>query len=106
MFCKIAAGEIPKREIEHEEGAVVSFETLEPKRPGHTLVIPVDHYRWFYDLPDQTANQLFKAARTHAKVLREQTGADYIQMMLMGEAMPHVHVHLIPRHFNDGSIPF
>ena len=101
IFCKIARDEIPSRKAHHEEGHILSFPDINQKVPGHTLVIPAEHYRWFYDLPDELANKLFRAARHIAKQLKEEHGADFVQLSIVGEAMPHVHVHLLPRKLTD-----
>ena len=87
--------------MHHEGGTVVSFPDVHPKAPGHTLVIPVAHYQWFWELPDELANQLFKAARHLAKELKERTGADYVRLSIVGRDVPHVHLHLIPQHFQE-----
>ena len=101
IFCKIVAGEIPSQKTHHEDAQVVSFPDIHPVREGHTLVVPVAHYQWFWELPDDVANDLFKVARTLAKELKEKTGADYVQLSIVGKDVPHVHLHLVPRTFND-----
>lgn len=104
IFCKIARDEIPSKKtyLEHEQ--VMSFPDIKPIAPGHTLVVPVEHYQWFWELPDDAANTLFKAARARAKELKEETGADYIQLSIVGKDVPHVHMHLIPRTFADAKV--
>jgi histidine triad (HIT) family protein len=101
IFCKIAAGAIPSRKVHHEDNSIVSFLDIDQKIPGHTLVIPVDHYAWFYELPDEVANKLFRAARHVAQALKEEMHADYIQLSIIGTDIPHVHLHLLPRFTKD-----
>lgn len=101
IFCKIAKGEIPSRKVHHEEGSVVSFLDINQDAPGHTLVIPAEHYRWFYEIPDELSNKLFRAAKHVAKELKEQYAADYVRLSVVGTDLPHVHVHLIPHKFSD-----
>lgn len=101
IFCKIANGEIPSRKVDHEGNTVVSFLDIDQKIPGHTLVIPVEHHRWFDELPDELAIKLFRAARLVAQELKERMNADYIQFSIIGTDIPHVHVHLLPRFFKD-----
>lgn len=101
IFCKIVAGEVPSEKAHHEDDKIVSFPDRQPVRPGHTLVVPAEHYQWFWDLPDDVANDLFKVTRKLARQLKEQTGADYIQLSIVGKDVPHVHVHLIPRKLDD-----
>jgi histidine triad (HIT) family protein len=101
IFCKIIAGEIPAEKAHHEDNRIVSFPDVKPVRPGHTLVVPAQHYQWFWELPDDLANDLFRIARRLAKELKEKTAADYVQLSIVGKDVPHVHMHLIPRKFGD-----
>jgi histidine triad (HIT) family protein len=104
VFCKIVVGAIPAETLQHEGGTIVSFPDAHPVRPGHMLVIPAEHYQWFWELPDDIANSLFKTARTLALELKEKTGADYVQLSIVGKDVPHVHVHLIPRMLTDKKV--
>lgn len=101
IFCKIAEGDIVSEKSEHEGGTIISFPDIHPTAPGHTLVIPKAHYQWFYELPDEISDKLFRASKQIAKKLKEDTGADYIHLSIVGKDVPHVHVHLIPRKFGD-----
>ena len=101
VFCKIARDEIPSRKAHHEEGHIVSFPDISQKVPGHTLVIPVKHYRWFYEMPEELSIKLFRVARDLSKKLKEEYKADFVQLSIIGEQMPHVHVHLLPRKLTD-----
>ena len=104
IFCKIAAGKIPSEKIHHEDSDVVSFLDINPVSPGHTLVVPTAHYHWFYELPDELSNKLFKVARELARELKQKTGADYIQLSIVGKDVPHVHIHLIPRRLSEPHV--
>ena len=97
VFCKITSGDILTEKKEHGGGAFVSFLDKNPKAPGHTLLVPRKHYRWFLDMPEDEYIELMKVARTLSGALKEEYGADYIQIGIAGDEVPHVHVHLIPR---------
>lgn len=103
IFCKIIAGDIQSEKVYHEDNRIVSFPDYHPVRPGHTLVVPAKHYQWFWELPDDVANDLFKVARKLARELKEKTGAGYVQLSIIGVDVPHVHIHLIPRKLNDAT---
>ena len=96
IFCKIARGEVPSQKAHHEDDSIVSFLDLNPKAPGHTLVIPVEHHIWFQDMPDDISDKLFRASKKIAKKLKADYGADYVKLRINGQDIPHVHVHLIP----------
>ncbi len=100
IFCKIVRGEIPT-EKSYEDETVIAFPDIHPKAPGHTLLIPKAHYEWFQDLPDDISTPLFATSKKLAKDLKEQTGADYIHLSIVGRDVPHVHIHLIPRKLGD-----
>lgn len=95
IFCKIAAGEIPVEKV-YEDEHVIAFPDIHPKKPGHTLVIPKAHYRWFEDMPDDIGDYVFRAAKHIARDLKEKYGAYYVQLGIVGKDVPHVHVHLVP----------
>lgn len=79
----------------------MSLPDLHPVAPGHTLVIPTAHYEWFYELPDDIADKLFRAARKIAQELKDRYSADYVKLSIVGKDVPHVHVHLVPMKLSD-----
>ena len=101
IFCKIIAGEVPSEKVHHDNKKAVSFPSIHPARPGHMLVVPTEHHRWFWEMPDDIANDLFKTARELAKDLKEKMKTDYVQLSIVGKEVPHVHLHLIPRMLTD-----
>ena len=44
-------------------------------------------------------------ANQYWQKLKIETGADYIQVGIVGKDVPHVHVHLVPRMLADTSVP-
>ena len=97
VFCKIAKGEVPSRKVHHEGDSIVSFPDINPQTPGHTLVIPVEHYTWFQDMPDELSDKLFRASKKIAQQLKTEQGADFVKLKIDGRDVPHVHVHLLPQ---------
>ncbi len=98
IFCKIAKGEIPSQKV-YEDDQVFAFLDIHPKAPGHTLLVPKEHHRWFYEMPDELNAKVFTAAKHIAQQLKSEHGADYVRLGIVGTDVPHVHVHLIPQHF-------
>ncbi|MDO8517932.1 MAG: HIT domain-containing protein [bacterium] len=96
IFCKIVAGEVPSTKV-YEDEEVLAFLNIAPREPQHTLVIPKEHYRWFYDMPDELSSKVFLVAKKIARELKEKTVSDFVQLSLVGKDVPHVHVHLVPR---------
>jgi histidine triad (HIT) family protein len=100
IFCKIAAGQIPADKV-YEDEKVVAFLDIHPKAPGHTLVIPKEHYPWFQDVPDQVGDDLFRVARKIARDLKVSQAADYVRLGIVGTDVPHTHVHLVPQKLGE-----
>src|SRR3989344_8810607 len=96
IFCKIVAGDIPAEKT-YEDSDFVAFLDVNPKAPGHTLLIPKNHYTWVWDLPDTLFTHLFETAKKLVPELKAKTGADYVQLSIVGKDVPHAHAHLIPR---------
>ena len=95
IFCKIASGEITADKV-YEDDKVVAFLDIHPKAPGHTLLIPKEHYQWFYELPDDLSDHLFRIAKKIARDLKEKHQANLVRLSIVGDEVPHTHVHLIP----------
>lgn len=96
VFCKIAKGEISADKL-YEDDNFLAFLDIEPKAPGHTLLIPKVHHRWFYDMPDDEYIALFMKAKELIPELKEKYKTDYVKLGIVGTDVPHVHIHLIPR---------
>ena len=102
IFCKIAKGEVPSTKV-YEDDKVVAFYDIHPKAPGHTLLIPKPHFEWFYDLPDEVSDDLFRTAKKLALQLKETHKADFVRLNIVGTDVPHVHLHLLPQRFDAGQ---
>lgn len=100
IFSKIIAREIPA-DIVFEDENVLAFLDINPIHKGHTLVIPKEEYRWFTDLPTELLEPLFSASQRIARALKKATGAELIQLSIVGDEVPHTHIHLIPRFKGD-----
>ncbi len=99
IFCKIVLGQIPSFSV-YEDERFIGFLDISPVSSGHTLLIPRQHYRWVYDVPNfglywETAKQL-------ALTIQKKTLALSISYLTVGDQVPHAHIHIIPR-FKDGG---
>ena len=93
IFCQIVAGKLPSYTI-YEDQEYVAFLDIFPYAPGHTLVIPKKHYRWVWDV--EPIGDYFSMTQKIVKHFRAVTGNEFVLEAVMGEAVPHAHVHLIP----------
>ena len=101
IFCKIAGGEIPAKEVARTDGAV-AFHDLNPQAPVHLLVVPLTH------LENAAATDSDEGARVMAAVMRlsvqvaRQLGLQGTGYRLVlnigkqgGQSVGHLHVHVL-----------
>jgi len=107
IFCQIVAGDIPAKTL-YEDDAAVAFLDAYPLTEGHTLVIPKAHHEHLQDVPEGEAAGWYAAVHRVAAVLQAALDAPALTVglnngKLAGQAVPHVHMHLIPRYDHDGG---
>jgi histidine triad (HIT) family protein len=106
LFCKIVKGEIPAKKV-YEDANVIAFLDINPRNPGHTLVIPKDHHETLFDLPDADIRGYFSSMKRVAVLVRNGTKAHGISVCqnngsAAGQVVAHLHFHIIPRFMNEG----
>jgi len=95
IFCKIVAGEIPSYKV-YEDNDFFAFLDINPVNPGHTLLIPKEHYKYLFDMPNELYSALWLKAKDLAPAIQRATGAKRIGVVVEGFAVLHVHIHLAP----------
>ena len=100
IFCKIAKGEIPCKKI-FENQKFLAFLDIKPVSDGHLLIIPRNHTTWMQETDDQTIGEIFILAKKLMLALKKGLPCDYVQESVVGNEVPHFHIHLIPRHNGD-----
>jgi histidine triad (HIT) family protein len=104
LFCAIVAGTEPAALV-IEEPDVVAFLDHRPVFKGHTLVVPREHVDTLVDLPERLIVPVFGAAQRVAAAVVTGLGADgsWVTMNnVVSQAVPHLHVHVVPRRRKDG----
>ncbi len=99
IFCKIVNKQIPCYKI-YEDEDFVAFLDINPRNPGHCLVIPKKHYRWVWDIPN--IGEYYKVVRKVASAIRKALNIEQIVSVVWGEEVHHAHIWLVPRFENDG----
>ena len=102
IFCKILAGEIPAAKV-YEDEQVLAFLDISQVTPGHTLVVPKEHYRNLLEMDAASASQLFAKIPVIAQKVMKATQAEGMYIIanceeIAGQTVFHTHVHLIPRY--------
>ena len=106
LFCALVAGKIPSIKV-FEDAQHIAFLDINPRNPGHTLVIPKRHYEVVMDMPEPEAGKLFEIVKRMSVNIKNGTKADGISIMqnnykVAGQVVPHVHFHVIPRFAAEG----
>lgn len=99
IFCRIIKGEIPCYKV-YEDDGFLGFLDIKPLNKGHCLIIPKEHYRWVWDVPD--IGGYYKAVRAVADGIRKAFSIEMVASIVLGEEVPHAHVWLVPRFPGDG----
>ena len=79
---------------------------LSPASKGHAIILPKEHYKNLYELPDEVASKVMVLAKKLATVMTEFFGAEGFNLVqnnneCAGQTVFHFHLHLIPRYEND-----
>jgi len=105
IFCKIVAGDIPSYKL-YEDDQVLSFLDVGPLSRGHCLIIPKAHYATIDLMPAQLASACAAIVPALSRAVVAATGVKGWNLLqnngsLAGQAVDHVHFHIIPRAEGD-----
>ncbi|KAK3311820.1 HIT-like domain-containing protein [Apodospora peruviana] len=96
----------PKPEQPTAHTTTYFFRIFDPIVPGHVLVSPRRVVERFTQLTDAEAADLFVTAKRVARTLERVYSASGLTVPLQdgfgaGQSVPHVRIHLLPRHPAD-----
>ena len=95
IFTKIISGELPGRFV-WKDDLVVAFLTINPIRPGHTLVVPraeIDHW---IEMEPELARHVMDVCQAVGRAIQKAYQPTRVGASIVGIEVPHVHVHLVP----------
>ena len=106
LFCKFVAGTIPCDKI-YEDEHTFAFLDIHPLNEGHALVIPKIHSENILDIPPENFAHVMKTVKYLAPIIKQVTEAKGVNVHSnhgkeAGQAVFHLHMHIIPRHGGDG----
>ena len=93
IFCKIATKKIPAN-IVYEDSSFLAFLDINPRSPGHVQVIPKDHYRFVWDVPN--ASEYFVVVRKIALAQKKAFNQEIIHGRIEGKDVHHAHFWVYP----------
>ena len=108
IFSKIVAGEVPCFKLFETEHALAILDAF-PMCPGHSLLLPkADGYATIMDMPEAAAADLLRELPRLARAVAAATGSDGVNVLqnngAAGQAVFHVHFHVVPRMEGDGLV--
>ena len=95
IFTRIINGEIPGTFVERDDRCVV-FMSINPLARGHALVVPVEEYDHWIDMPDDLVAHVFAVTHRIGKAQKRAFDCDKVGVIVAGYEVPHTHVHVIP----------
>lgn len=104
LFCDIGTGQAPAFVV-YSDDQVVAFLDRRPVFLGHCLVVPRAHHETLLDLPADLVEPLFSVVKLLSRAAEEGLGADGTWVAIntkVSQSVAHVHVHVVPRRWDDG----
>ena len=97
IFTKIINGELPGRFVWRDDRAV-AFLTIQPLKPGHALVVPIEEVDHWLDLEPDLARHLLDVSQLVGKAIDRAFQPAKVGLIIAGLEVSHVHLHVIPIH--------
>ena len=95
VFTEILRGNPPGPFIWRDDTCFAIL-TIEPRKPGHTLVMPLEEVDNWLDLSEEVAQHIFRVGRLIGLAQREEWGSPRVGVMYEGYMVPHAHLHVWP----------
>lgn len=106
VFTRIIRGELPAAKV-YEDEHTIAFMDAGQVNPGHCIVATKRQLETILDLDDELAGALFRTAARVARAVDRAFQPEGITVLQANKAagwqtVPHVHLHVLPRHSGDG----
>jgi len=107
IFCKFAKKEA-ETDMIYEDDKFMAFLDISPRNKGHTLVVPKEHFKDIYEMPEDVAKELMGVVKKVAMVIKKIVNPDGLNIVqnngaAAGQYVFHYHTHLVPRFEGDGD---
>lgn len=107
-YCAFCDPNVLGRQKFYEDDLVLALYTHKPILAGHCLVLPKRHVERFELLTDEEITQIGKVIKKVDQAVTKVFGtSSYLLLQKngieVGQSVPHVHVHYIPRKEGDSS---
>ncbi len=108
IFCGIVKGVIKAKKV-YQDKWTTAFLDINPRNPGHTVVVTNNHHETIMDLPEEEACHLFKAVRKVSIGILRGTKADGVLISQSsgasaGQVIKHIKFRVIPRFSSEDPV--
>lgn len=108
IFCEIIQRKKEGYFI-YEDDSHIAFLDKYPIDYGHSLILPRNHFEKITDMSSDKVGELFSKVPKIAKAIIKTTNADAFSLAQNNgraakQIVPHVHIHVIPRFNNKGTV--
>lgn len=73
--------------------------------PGRLIVSLNQHFEDLDELPPELLNSFMADVQLVSQVVKQVTGSERVNFAILGNSVPHVHAHMIPRFPKDEKFP-
>lgn len=106
IFCEIVKGNAPSRRV-YEDEYTLAFMDIALDVDGHILVIPKEHCESMLDCSYDVLAKTMETVKKVSNHLTDSCGYEGVDILnasgkAAGQTVPHFHMHIIPRRFDDG----
>jgi len=110
IFCDIASGKAKCYKLAENKNAL-AFLDISPLANGHTVIISKKHYPDWQSTPLDVLKDMVDLSQEVANKIEKKLkpwGFNYLsnQGKIAGQAILHVHLHVIPKYYKDQGFSF
>jgi histidine triad (HIT) family protein len=97
LFCRISQHEVAAH-IVYEDERLLAFLDRGPIRPGHTQIVPREHFAYFDDAPAEILAAIVTVGQKVARAMKQTLHVPRVAFLFTGGDIAHVHAHAVPIH--------
>jgi histidine triad (HIT) family protein len=97
LFCRIGQREV-EAHIVYEDERLIAFLDRGPIRPGHTQIMPRQHFAYFDDAPAELLAGIVTVGQQLARAMKQTLRVPRVAFLFTGGDIAHVHAHAVPIH--------
>jgi histidine triad (HIT) family protein len=97
LFCRIGQHEV-EAHVVYEDEQLLAFLDRGPIRPGHTQIVPREHFPYFDDAPAELLAGMVTVGQKLARAMKRTLRVPRVAFLFTGGDIAHVHAHAVPIH--------